>query len=293
MNKSISSITVILAVAMLIAAAPLYSLQKQGDEDAAAGGDERTWSVSVGFGASCYWWTPVWGSFKGGWVRAYEYDIDPNFIYGPLVMVQFNPNWGLSGSFTYGTFRAKTTQIANPVQLLLPSFLQILRTPALLKISKDVIKMDADLLLNYRVNSYARIFFGPKYQGYSYIEEAFISRAELRYDAISFGAGVNFTVRIIGNFYFNPAVSIIGLYGFERISGTKIRSFTADQSTGKASAVGGNGTAMFSYYIPAAWMTLAFGYRAQCIYYFIKQNKIYDNNYDLFHGPYVAAIVTF
>jgi hypothetical protein len=293
MKKSITRVALILISMMLIAGGPLYSQEKEAAEGGDREGNERTWSISIGFGASYSWWTPVWGSFKGGWVRAYEYAIDPNFLYGPLVMVQFNPSWGLSGSFTYGTYRAKTTQIANPIQLILPTYLQILRTPVFLKISKEVVKMDADLLLNYTINKYSRIFFGPKYQGYSYTEEGFLSRANLRYDALSFGVGMNFIVHIIENFYFNPAFSVIGLYGFERITGSKIRSFTADQSTGRAAAVGGNGAAMFSYHIPAAWMTLAFGYKAQCIYYFMKQNKSYDNNYDLFHGPYITAIVTF
>lgn len=293
MKNSIIQISIACVIAMAIAAGPLYPQQEENAGEGKTKGNERTWSVSLGFGTSYSWWTPVWGSFKGGWVRPYEYAIDPNFLYGPLVMVQFNPSWGLSGSFTYGTYRAKTTQIANPIQLILPPSLEFLRSPVFLRISKEVTKMDADLLVNYTVNRHIRIFFGPKYQGYSYTEEAFLSRAKLRYDALSFGAGMNFTLRIIGDFYFNPAFSAIGLYGFERISGTKFRSFTADQSTGRAAAVGGNGSAMFSYYIPAAWMTLALGYRAQCIYYFVKQNKSYGNEYDLFHGPYVAAIVTF
>ena len=281
MKKNVSVILTL----FLITSVPIASFAaeiKDGGSDKA--GEKKTWSISFGMIASYAWWTPVWlkYSFWNGIPHEgyppFSFKIKPSFIYGPLVGVSFNPKWGLSGSFAYAKYKSTATIY------YIDNFATATVMP--LRGTRDAVKMDSDLLVNYNIDKYVKIFFGPKYQGYQYNEETLLSKTKIAYNSCSLGFGSGFNVPIVSTFYFQPNVSLFGLYGLEIRTGS-------EHYTSSAYALGFNGVVAFAYFIPAAHLTFTVGYKAQYIHYFQKTNSRFVNDYDLFHGALVSVVATF
>ncbi len=271
--------------------------QEKNEKPAEKEKKEKNWSISIGAIGQFTWWKPVWQKTPltvniTSFVPSYTFNIKPSYLYGPILSVFFNPAWGLSGSFVYSQYRATTRSYTI---LLSGGGYPPLIIPV--SLTRTAIKMDADLLINYVINRYVKIFFGPKYQGYSYTEKAIASK-KVMYHSVSLGFGTSFTVPIVSTFFFQPAISIFGLLGWEkRNGGSNLLGSTDKQSNNTlittANALGANGSLALGYFIQAAHLTLSAGYKAQYIYYFKKSNPQYVNKFDLFHGAFVSLIAIF
>jgi hypothetical protein len=265
--------------------------QEKNEKAAEKEKKEKNWSISIGAIGHFSWWKPVWQKTPftasiSGFTPSYTFKIKPAFLYGPVFGVSFNPAWGLSGSFIYSRYKAVTRSYT----LFPPTIIPI-------SLTRTAIKMDADLLINHVANQYVKLFFGPKYQGYSYTDKASGSN-RVAYHSVSLGFGTAFTVPIVSTLFFQPGISAFGLMGWEKRKAGSSKLGSSDKQSNKASiktatALGVNGSLAFGYYIQPAHLTFSAGYRVQYIYYFKKSNTQYVNKSDLFHGAFVSVIATF
>lgn len=289
----------ILCAAMLMAAAlylpmPASAQQKQAPKQQKMyevkkktdAGGKRQWHISVGFRAGCFWWQPVWQKYIanefGNGVDNFKYKMGPNAIYGPMLGFTINERWSLAWNFQYGRYIADARSLIYLPPFLIPG-----------KIHFTVQKMDSDLLVMVTLAKFARLFFGPRYQGYRYDEKFLIFRSsEVVYHSVAMGFGCAFTVPLGAGFYFMPNLSLVSLVGWEEANPYKI-SYTLQSEAAIAGALGVNGQVDFGYYIPAAGISITAGFRAQYLHYLKKVRASYGNNADIFFGPSVAVVYTY
>ena len=264
----------------------MYQIKKK---DTGAEG-KRQWHISVGFRAGCFWWQPVWQKYDaskgevGNGIYNFKYRMGPNAIFGPMLGFTINDRWSLAWNFQYGRYTANARALIAPI--ILP-----IAVPG--KIHFAVEKMDSDLLAMVAVSKYAKIFFGPRYQGYRYNEKfLFVKSSPVVYHSIAMGFGCAFTVPIAASFYFLPNISLVGLVGWEENNPYKI-SYTLQSQSAIAGALGFNANIDFGYYVAQAGITITAGFRVQYLYYLKKVRDSYGYNADLFLGPSVAVIYTY
>ncbi|MBP7737380.1 MAG: hypothetical protein KA369_15475 [Spirochaetes bacterium] len=260
----------------------MYEVKKKTDADG-----KRQWHISVGFRAGCFWWQPVWQKYvsfkevtKG--VDSFTYRMGPNAIYGPMLGFTINERWSLAWNFQYGRYIADARSLIYLSPFLIPG-----------KIHFAVQKMDSDLLVMVTLAKFARLFFGPRYQGYRYDEKFLIFKSsEVVYHSVAMGFGCAFTVPIAAGFYFLPNLSLVGLVGWEEANPYKI-SYTLQSEAAIAGALGFNGNIDFGYYIAQAGISITVGFRAQYLHYLKKVRASYGNNADVFFGPSMAVVYTY
>lgn len=153
--------------------------------------------------------------------------------------------------------------------------------------------MDSDLLAIVTLTKFAKLFFGPRYQGYRYNEKfLLIKSSPVVYHSISLGVGAAFTVPLGASFYFLPNISLVGLVGWEEKNPLKI-SYTLKSDPRISGALGFNANVDFGYFIVPASVTITLGFRVQYLHYLQKTRASYGNNADIFFGPSVAAVYTY
>jgi hypothetical protein len=259
----------------------MYEVKKKTEADS-----KRQWHVSVGFRVGCFWWQPVWQKYVAkevnNGVDNFTYKMGPNAIFGPMLGFTINDRWALSWNFQYGRYVADARALLYFSPFLIPG-----------KIHFVVQKMDSDLLALVTLSKYARLFFGPRYQGYRYDEKVMLFKSTpVVYHSIAMGFGCAFTVPIAAGFYFLPNVSMVGLVGWEEKNPYKI-SYTLKSEAAIAGAIGVNGQLDFGYYIAPAGVTINLGFRIQYLYYIKKVRDSYGNKGDLFFGPGLAVVYTY
>jgi hypothetical protein len=246
---------------------------------------KREWRLSVGFRAGCFWWQPVWQKYKaneiGNGLDDFKYRMGPNAIYGPILGFTINNQWSLSWGFQYGRY------IANARALIyLPPVI-----PG--NIHFAVQKMDSDLLAMVTLSKFARLFFGPRYQGYQYKEKfLLIKSSPVKYHSIALGVGSAFIVPIGASFYFLPNISLVALAGWEEKNPLKI-SYTLKSEAATTGALGFNCNVDFGYFVSQVGITITAGFRVQYLYYLKKIRPSYGNDADVFFGPSMAVIYTY
>jgi hypothetical protein len=264
----------------------MYQVKKKDTTD----DGKRQWHISAGFRVGCYWWQPVWQKYVAlkevnNGANDFKYKMGPNAIFGPVLGFTINDRWSLAWNFQYGRYIAKANALIYypPISsLLIPG-----------KIRFAVQKMDSDLLVMVTLTKFARLFFGPRYQGYRYNEKfLFIKSSPVVYHSFAMGFGAAFTVPIGANFYFLPNISMVGLVGWEEKNPYKI-SYTLQSEAAIAGALGFNCNVDFGYYIAQAGVTITAGFRAQYLHYLKKVRDSYGNNADVFFGPSVAVVYTY
>lgn len=258
----------------------LYQVKKKPDTDG-----KREWRLSVGFRVGCFWWQPVWQKYIaneiGNGLDNFKYRIGPNAIFGPMLGFTINNQWSLSWGFQYGRYIARARAL-----IYLPPVI-----PGNIRFAVD--KMDSDLLAMVTLAKFARLFFGPRYQGYQYKEKfLLIKSSPVKYHSIALGVGSAFTVPIGASFYFLPNISLVALVGWEEKNPLKI-SYTLKSEASTAGALGFNAQVDFGYYVAQAGITITAGFRAQYLHYLKKIRASYGNNADVFLGPSVAVIYTY
>lgn len=200
------------------------------------------------------------------WYTAWDYEDDvdsgvkfsPSFLYGPVLSMTMTQDLSLSFVFLYGKFDMDTgsNTITNT-------------------------RYDSDLICNYRISNYFKIFAGAKYIGFTWEEDG-------KHQALGPGAGISTVFPVGGNFFILGYFSGMYLRGQE--DGAKGSSYSV-----KTNEYGGNASLSLAYYIQSASTTISLGGRYQ-------QLKIkYDNNesgmtpdsMSKFYGVTLSAVYSF
>ncbi|MCL2154710.1 MAG: hypothetical protein FWH53_03495 [Leptospirales bacterium] len=154
-------------------------------------------------------------------------DIDPAFLYGPVLSVKLNENFNFTFAYLYGKFDYRNKESGNG------------------KISRS----DSDLALNYRLNDYLKIFAGIKYMAF----------AEPGFDHGCYGPGLGLSstvpLPIVENLFFVGNLSGFYLWGDEEKFQGTVKSDCREY--------GVNSTLSLAYYIATASTVITFGGRLQ------------------------------
>ena len=152
-------------------------------------------------------------------------DIDPAFLYGPVLSVKLNEDFNFTFAYLYGKFYYKNKESGNGY----------------------INRNDSDLALNYRLNDYFKIFAGIKYMAFS----------EPGFDHGCYGPGLGFssTVPVSQNIYLIANISGFYLWGDEEKFQGAAKS--------DCSEYGINSTLSLAYYITAASTVISIGGRLQ------------------------------
>jgi hypothetical protein len=246
---------------------------------------KREWHIVAGLRLGCFWWQPVWQKYNaneiGNGLDDFKYKMGPNAIFGPMLGFVINSQWALAWNFQYGRYIAKARAL-----IYLPPVI-----PGNIRFMVD--KMDSDLLAMVTLAKWAKLFFGPRYQGYRYNEKFLLFKSSpVVYHSVALGVGSAFTVPLGLNFYFLPNISLVGLVGWEEKNPLKI-SYTLKSDPSTAGALGFNCNVDFGYFLAQASLTFTAGFRVQYLHYLKKIRPSYGNDADLFLGPSMAVTYTY
>jgi len=182
-------------------------------------------------------------------------DIDPAFLYGPALSVKFNNDFNLSFVFLYGKFDLQEEEG-----------------------KEEVTRMDSDLAINYRLNSYLKLFLGGKYMSYTQ-DNGF------KHAGLGPGAGISAVIPVGLNFFLLGNASALYLWGEEDQTDESDNDVTA-----KYNEYGLNTSLSLAYYIAPASTTLSIGGR----YQYFKTEYEDDNLGDMKHKFYgITAAATY
>jgi len=219
-------------------------------------------AVEMSVGAtSWYAWLDISGT-----AEVEKYDIDPELLYGPVLSAKINDDFNLTFVFLYGVFNVKETDTDGSVY------------------KYDMSRIDSDIALNYRLNSYFKLFIGGKYMSYKYKLDDFDYSGNDR--AFGPGTGISVVLPIGGNFFLIGNVGGFYLWGKEDQSGEY-----AEEPDAKFKDYGINTTASIAYYIEPASTTINLGGR----YQYLKSKYDGDEPDDTtkFYGITLSATYSF
>lgn len=212
-------------------------------------GNLKAAEVSVGATTWYSWWDMRTDGGSG------SNDVDPTLLYGPALSVKFSDDYNLTFVFLYGKFDMQEDNGTN-----------------------EISRYDSDLALNYRLNSWLKIFAGGKYMAYE--------MTEFYHRSIGPGAGFSAVLPLGGNFYLLGNISALYLWGKH-----KQNDFTGVQQETDYVEYGMNSSLSFAYYISQASVTLSLGGRYQ---YFRTDFEPDPDNSDMDHQFYgITAAATY
>lgn len=188
-----------------------------------------------------------------------EMEVDPAFLYGPLISLKFTDEWSLSSVFLYGTFDAKEQEYA-------PDYID---------------RFDSDTSINYLVNRYIKIFGGFKYMGFSWEDEY----SEGSHTGYGPGIGIALTAPLADTLFLLFNISGLYIWAEEEMG----PGYNND-----AIETGVNSTISLAYYFPEISTSLMLGFRTQ--YIKIDYEKEGDHSSDtkmLFYGVTLSAVYSF
>jgi len=212
---------------------------------------------------------------------------EPAFLYGPTLAVRLSNDFSLTFVFLYGTFKTK-------------------RDYGTLKSDSKYWRNDSDLVLNYKLNDYFKVFAGVKYFSYA-ITPADTDNSTFRIKKIdahtSYGAGTGLsaTVPLVGSLFCLGTVSGLYLLGKDKAVIEELDPGTFGTPTGKTRSVknsyneyGINSTLSLAYYIAPASTVISLGGRFQYLIADYKKNEIYlDSIKFTIYGVTLTATYTF
>jgi hypothetical protein len=181
---------------------------------------------------------------------------DPEPLYGPVLAINFSPNWSLTSVFLYGKY----------------SFGDSGDGPG------DIDRYDSDTAINYSFNRYIKAFGGFKFMGYDWGDG----------DHMSYGPalGLAFTLPLIDNFYLLLNVSGMSLIGKENT-----QTDTGEKVEIDYYEIGVNSNISLAYYIAPASTSIILGFRYQ--YFEINYDKYQGDSQLSFYGATLAAVYSF
>ena len=217
----------------------------------------KVYAVDISVGATTWyaWWD---------WELSEKIDIDPAFLYGPVLSVKFNNDFNLTLVYLYGKFDASA--------------------------GKETFKLkrkDADLVLNYSLNDYIKLFVGAKYMSYTFIIP---KNPDNDHDGFGPGLGLSSTLPIYENLFLLANISYMHLWGKDkRFEGA------GSKKTSDYKEYGINSSLSIAYYIAPASTAINLGGRFQ---YFKTEydNDTWKDTYNSkhkFYGITLSATYTF
>lgn len=180
---------------------------------------------------------------------------DPALLYGPALSFKFTDDYNLTFVFLYGKF--DMTESGT---------------------TREISRSDSDLILNYRLNGYFKIFAGGKYMAYE--------MPDFKHRGLGPGAGISAVFPVVNSFYILGNISGLYLWG---------KHEQEDQTEGTRkddyNEYGMNSSLSLAYYIEPASVTLSLGGRYQ---YFKTDFEASPYQKDLTHHFYgITASATY
>lgn len=243
-------------------------------------------TLSVGAASFYSWWSPSFENDlrgKSAFDRclakvASHFTVNPSFLVGPIASVTLPAGFSTSAAFFYGSwFKARSTldTIDNTGLYRLPLHL-------------DVVKWDLDVLVNYALNNYVKVFVGMRVQGYDYDVKSItynLTNPTIA-DYVPYkvyqrgwgpGIGASLTLNLWGPIYLLSNASALYLSTNHRLSGYAWTGWAAVYHT-----VGFNGATALSFYIKQASVTISLGGRYQYLHYLLDDRRTNDWFYSLY-----------
>jgi hypothetical protein len=275
---------------------------------------------AYGVRAGAYYWFAGWKpTFEDWMLRSSlfnmrlpriqkDYFFQPTSLYGPILTLDFTSRVNLSTIFVVGKYRLRATvlEIVPPISTV-PSY-TISSHPDI-----GIFKYDLDATLNIMLSRWLKIFWGVKYQRYSYKKADLLqenagtvsifiyTKEKVIYHGLSTGLGLGFNFTLIQDLHLLWNVS--GLYQKpviirKRTEDTYLAPVVLHWQEGQVpdySAVGANSTLSFAYVFDPISTTLSIGIRYQYLYTFGKDTRGFDLNRksDHFYGLTVAAVYSY
>lgn len=205
-------------------------------------------AAEISAGATTWY---AWWDFDNQDSAGEDNEYGPEFLYGPAISVKFSDDYNFTFVFLYGKFDMDDSE------------------------NEEIKRYDSDLALNYRLNSYFKIFAGGKYMAYK-------SGSGFDHSGYGPGAGLSAVLPLGGNIFILGNISGLYLWGEEKSSGNE---------TLKYNEYGMNSGLSLAYYINAASVTLSLGGRYQ---YFKTVPESSDNGSEIAHQFYgITASATY
>lgn len=203
-------------------------------------------AAAVTFGATTWY---SWWDFDQ---KQSDTDFDPALLYGPVISVKFSEDYNLTFVYLYGKFDETQEDSTN-----------------------EISRTDSDLAINYRLNSYLKIFAGIKYMSYK--------QTGFEHGGLGPGLGISFVYPLSRSFFFLGNISGLYIWGKEDSSSDGEDSYNEP---------GANIGLSIAYYIPEASTTISLGGRYQ---YFktIYDDDSSNNITHQFYGFTLSATYTF
>ncbi len=213
-------------------------------------------ALDISIGAST--WYAKWETDQSG--ESHETDIDPAFLYGPVLGINFTPTVSLTSVFLYGEFDMGDDDDDGD--------------------SNEIERYDSDTALNFALSRYVKLFGGLKYMGYDWESGEHIGYGP--------ALGIALTVPLFDNFYLLINASGMYLWGTHEEkdddSGEKIEEDYNEP--------GFNTNLSIAYYIAPASLSIILGGR----YQYFKTEQDNDEGGDMehtFYGVTLTAVYSF
>ena len=236
-----------------------------------------------------------------------------DLLYGPALSVKFSDDFNLTFVFLYGKF--KITEVDGGT---------VLSPPETYDIDYNFKRMDSDIVLNYRLNDYFKIFAGVKYLSFS-TEHNFESLPwlvtpslddeirgmiyELDRSGVGPGLGLSIILPLFDNLFLISNISVFYLWteekkGYYSNPDYIVGSTTPLKVKTKCKDYGMNLTLSFAYYIAPISTTISVGGRGQFVrtkydsgykQHLHTQNNKYGDDYNTsgFYGVTLTATYSF
>lgn len=238
---------------------------------------------AIEMSAGVYTWYSWWDLAEDENCKS---ELDPEPLYGPALSVGFTNDLSLTFVFLYGKFDVKETDYSE--------YYASGGTEPIEYYNYEMNRIDSDIALNYKLNSYLKIYLGAKYTSYSYEmgadDNSVGMTAEIDFAVFGPGAGISVTLPLGNNFYF------IGNLGGFYLWGEEERSFSVS-GTEKSDCknYGLNTGISVAYYIEPASTTISLGGRYQHIKTWVEGSEGESDQKDTekFYGITLSATYSF
>jgi hypothetical protein len=238
----------------------------------------RAATMSIGYLTWFNWWE-ISDNPSEDIYDKYEYNLEPSFLYGPMLSFQITPEWNVSSLFIMGSYRSEFNGVLDGYAY---------------SSSYDIWRYDSDTTVSYAFTPYFRLFLGFKFMRYTYtIDDSSDSGDGMTYiyDDYAPGAGVIFTIAFTKNIYLS--ISVGALFSFtnmtvENIPDDVISVILLDSWY----KVGANARMILNFTIEKAHMVITTGFRYQMFYSFSDEYEEFNSVQHLY-GPELSVIFYF
>ncbi|MFC1670818.1 hypothetical protein ACFL20_10540 [Spirochaetota bacterium] len=213
---------------------------------------KQSHAINVGIGATTWfsWWDLKFEDQS-------DPDIDPAFLYGPVLSIGFTPKWKLSTVFLYGVYDTGGSDMPS-----------------------DFKRYDLDVAINYILLDFLKIFGGGKFMGYDYDSGSHLAGGP--------AIGIGLTINLIGDLYLLTNISTGFLAGYQ-----KDKQVDFEQNT-KFYEAALNSSLSFAYVISPINTTISLGFRYQFLKtWYEGSSESYNDFISHIYGVTLTAVFSF